>query len=72
MCLMVIICVTGLIEPVVTDSDNNRLLAPFSANEFRRAILHMHPTKAPGPDGMNPAFYQKFWDIIGEFVVTSC
>jgi hypothetical protein len=22
----------------------------------------MHPDKAPGPDGFNPAFYQHFWD----------
>lgn len=25
----------------------------------------MHPDKAPSPDGMNPAFYQNFWDICG-------
>lgn len=24
----------------------------------------MHPDKSPGPDGFNPAFYQKFWSLL--------
>lgn len=29
----------------------------------------MHPNKSPGPYGMSPGFYQKFWGIVGEDLI---
>ena len=29
----------------------------------------MHPTKSPGPDGISPIFFQRYWDIVGLYVV---
>lgn len=34
----------------------------------REAIFSMHPDKSPGPDGMNPTLFQKFWSIVGDDV----
>ena len=47
------------------------LTRDFQAAEVRKALKQMHPLKAPGPDGMNPLFYQHFWPTIGD-CVTKC
>ena len=50
---------------------NNVLLESFKADEVWQALQQMHPTKSPGPNGMSPIFYQKYWDIVG-VNVSSC
>ena len=32
----------------------------------------MHPGKSPGPDRLNPFFYQKIWPFVGDEVVRAC
>ena len=45
------------------------LSSDFSAEEVKAALFQMGPTKAPGPDGMNALFYQKFWNVVSNNVV---
>lgn len=56
----------------ITSEHNSMLLAPFSAIEVKEALFDMHIDNSPGPDRMNPAFFQKFWHIVGKGVVTAC
>jgi hypothetical protein len=56
------------VESVVTMDANQNLLRPFLAEEVRAALFQMHPSKAPGPDGMSSFFYQKCWHIVGNSV----
>ena len=47
------------------------LINEFSAEEIKAALFQMGPTKAPGSDGMNALFYQKFWHIVGNDVINA-
>lgn len=51
--------------PRVPDDICKKLEEPFTADEIKRAVFQMHPTKSPGPDGFSPVFFQKFWPMIG-------
>ena len=53
----------------VTPDMNEALIAEFKAEEVWEALQQMHPTKAPGPDGMSPLFFKHYWDIVGPEVV---
>ncbi|XP_062014381.1 uncharacterized protein LOC133730890 [Rosa rugosa] len=52
----------------VTDHMNDALLAPYTDEEIKKALFQMHPSKSPGPDGMSPFFYQKYWSIVSHDV----
>lgn len=65
-------CRVGAYAPIldkvtscITLEDNSSLLDPFTQEEFTQAIFQMHSDKAPGPDGLNPGFYQRFWSLCG-------
>ena len=54
--------------PKVTGEMNLVLDKEFTAMEMGEALMQMGPTKAPGPNGMPPLFYQSFWSQIGPTV----
>ena len=59
----------GAVDRKVSNEMNEDLLMEFRAEEVWRALKQMHPTKSPGPDGMSPIIYQRYWDIVGPHVV---
>ncbi|KAL0003813.1 hypothetical protein SO802_011374 [Lithocarpus litseifolius] len=60
--------VIGAIPSRVTNEMNEELIKEFTKDEVLTALKQMHPTKAPGPDGMSAVFFQKYWDIVGASV----
>ena len=63
-------CLSTILARVTTDMQE-MLSGDFIADEIKEAVFQMGPTKAPGPDGMNALFYQKFWHIVGDGVVNA-
>ncbi|KAL0434482.1 UNVERIFIED_CONTAM: LINE-1 retrotransposable element O protein [Sesamum latifolium] len=57
--------VLGNMDRRVTDAMNDALDLPFMSEEVLNALKQMHPLKSPGPDGMSPIFYQKYWSLVG-------
>lgn len=47
---------------------NQSLSKEFTKEEVEEAFKQMHPTKAPGPDGMSAILFQKYWNIVGNNV----
>ena len=50
--------------PQVSEEENEVLVAPFSEEEVKMAIFDMEHNKAQGPDGFPTEFYQFFWDVV--------
>ncbi|KAL6136612.1 hypothetical protein ACLB2K_061907 [Fragaria x ananassa] len=59
------------VQARVTPAQNHVLLAPYMDCEVKAALFQMHPSKAPGPDGMSPFFFQKYWHVVGPDVCTA-
>lgn len=49
-----------LISPVITNEENEKLVRIPTYEEIKEVIFQMPSTKAPGPDGMSPIFYQTY------------
>ncbi|KAL0403885.1 UNVERIFIED_CONTAM: putative mitochondrial protein [Sesamum radiatum] len=62
---------TECIRQVVEATMAEELLRPYTADEVSTALSQMAPFKSPGPDGMSPIFFQKFWHIVHR-EVTRC
>ena len=61
-----------VVSPYVLDDHKGILMVDFSRDEICDAIFSIYQDKSPGPDGMNLAFYQRYWDIVSGDVISAC
>ena len=59
------------VHPKVSPDIRDLLSREYNPEEIKAALFQMGPTKAPGPGSMNALFYQKFWHIVGNDVITA-
>lgn len=52
----------------LTREDNMMLCSPISPAEIWNCVKNIDPFKAPGPDGIEAIFYQKYWNLVGKHV----
>lgn len=62
----------NLVQPKVDSLQNKLLTALISLDEVKSAVFYMQSDKSPGPDGLNSAFFQKYWHIVGEDIWNKC
>ncbi|KAA3455882.1 reverse transcriptase [Gossypium australe] len=60
------------VQPCISESMNQELLAPFIESEVVEALKGMGLTKAAGVDGFPTIFYQKYWHILGKNTSDFC
>lgn len=61
--------VVDSVSTSISQEKNEHLLQVVTDEEVKYAMFQMHPDKAPGHDGMTPAFFQKHWSIVGNDVI---
>uniref|UniRef100_A0A803MIA0 Uncharacterized protein n=1 Tax=Chenopodium quinoa TaxID=63459 RepID=A0A803MIA0_CHEQI len=54
---------------ISSEDDMEKISRPFGECEVLAALKSMKPFKAPGPDGFQPLFYQRFWELVHPSVV---
>lgn len=59
-----------LFQPYITDQENDHLRSIIEEMKILQVINSMHPTKAPGPDGLPAILYQHYWNGVKQAVVT--
>ncbi|XP_021751699.1 uncharacterized protein LOC110717342 [Chenopodium quinoa] len=57
--------------PSLSDTHRQSLLAPFSADDIKRAMFSIADDKSPGPDGFSSAFFKTYWHEVGNHVITA-
>jgi ribonuclease HI len=57
------------VNRAVTQDMNMGLMAPFTAEEVKKALFQIGDYKAPGPDGMHAVFFKRFWGLVGDDLV---
>lgn len=52
--------------------ERESIVRPITEMEVKSNFFQMDPIKSPGPDGIQPVFYQRYWEEIKDSIVQFC
>jgi hypothetical protein len=55
---------------IVSAKENTDLVFPFFEEEIRGVVFGCYPKGAPSPDGLPFLFYQKYWSVIKQDLIS--
>ena len=61
----------NLIEPCISNIENEELCGVLTRDEIRKVIFEMKSLKALGPNGFPALFYKHYWETIGDQIVST-
>ncbi|XP_060182890.1 uncharacterized protein LOC132612823 [Lycium barbarum] len=68
-----LLCATNpSIRGALTHEEKEILRTPLTIKEIKQAVFSFKSYKAPGPEGMHPFLYQKFWSTISNPLIDFC
>lgn len=56
----------------MSSSEMESLIRPISETEVKFNLFQMDPIKSSGPDGIQPVFYQKYWEEMKISILKFC
>lgn len=57
-------------QECITELESSFLIKRFSVEEVQSAVFEKAPDKTPGPDGFPMLFYQKYWDLVKDDIMS--
>ena len=60
---------SDLIYSTISNGENDSLCQIPSLREIKNVIFGMQSLKSPGPNGLPPLFYKKYWHVVGYSVI---
>jgi exonuclease III len=61
--------VENLFSNVISSEENEEICNIPTEVEIKNAVFSMGSLKAPGPDGLPPLFYKRYWEIVKKEVI---
>lgn len=61
--------IESLFPSIISENNNNIITGEVSVMEIKTVMRQLGSLKAPGPDGFQWIFFQKYWSTVGPSII---